>query len=94
MGYARKLGREGQGPDQRKYIQGQKQPVRRRLAREKEDSILTVLGEFSNTPNPLYGGLPGPLHNQIPQPDRNVDNTTIWAPRLWSSNASPRTGAE
>ena len=24
--------------------------------------------------------LPGPLHNQIPQPDRSVDNTTIWTP--------------
>jgi immune inhibitor A len=26
------------------------------------------------------GGTPGPLHNQIPQPDRAVDNSTIWAP--------------
>ena len=28
--------------------------------------------------NPITGGTPGPLHNQIPQPDRSVDNTTIW----------------
>jgi len=27
-----------------------------------------------------HGGTPGPSHNQIPQPDRTVDNTTIWAP--------------
>ena len=27
-----------------------------------------------------YGGTAGPLHNQIPQPDRTVDNTTIWSP--------------
>ena len=27
-----------------------------------------------------HGGAPGPLHNQIPQPDRAVDNTTIWTP--------------
>jgi immune inhibitor A len=54
------------------------------LAREGEDSILTVLGEFGTATNSAHhghtGGLPGPLHNQIPQPDRAVDNTTIWAP--------------
>ena len=30
--------------------------------------------------NPVTGGTPGPLHNQIPQPDRSTDNITIWAP--------------
>jgi immune inhibitor A len=49
------------------------------LAREGEDSILTVLGEFGNDIHPSYGGTPGPVHNQIPEPDRSVDNTTIWA---------------
>jgi immune inhibitor A len=39
------------------------------LAREGEDSIWTVLGEFSDL-----------AHNAIPEPDRNVDNSTIWAP--------------
>jgi immune inhibitor A len=39
------------------------------LAREDTDAIFTVLGEFSDL-----------KHNQIPQPDRSVDNTTIWAP--------------
>jgi immune inhibitor A len=29
-----------------------------------------------------HGGTPGPVHNQIPQPDRTVDNTTIWAPNF------------
>src|SRR6185503_9215425 len=38
-------------------------------AREGEDSIWTVLGEFSDL-----------AHNTIPEPDRNVDNSTIWAP--------------
>ncbi|WP_116449438.1 immune inhibitor A domain-containing protein [Blastococcus litoris] len=37
------------------------------LAREDEDAIWTVLGEFTDLP-----------HNQIPEPDRRVDNTTIW----------------
>jgi immune inhibitor A len=50
------------------------------LDREGEDSIWTVLGEFGGSVNPTYGGAPGPLHNQIPQPDRTVDNTTIWSP--------------
>jgi immune inhibitor A len=48
------------------------------LAREGEDSIWTVIGEFGTVAHPSLGGLPGPLHNQIPQPDRTVDNTTIW----------------
>ena len=53
------------------------------LEREGEDSIWTVLGEFGDLESPfgsLQGGAPGPQHNQIPEPDRNVDNTTIWAP--------------
>jgi immune inhibitor A len=37
------------------------------LAREDTDAIWTVLGEFSDLP-----------HNEIPKPDRSVDNTTIW----------------
>jgi immune inhibitor A len=50
------------------------------LTREGEDTIWTVLGEFGSSINPTYGGTAGPLHNQIPAPDRSVDNTTIWAP--------------
>jgi immune inhibitor A len=51
------------------------------LAREGEDSIWTVLGEFGPLDHPapiLFSGVPGPLHNEIPEPDRSVDNTTIW----------------
>jgi immune inhibitor A len=53
------------------------------LEREGEDSIWTVLGEFGPLDHPaaiLFSGVPGPLHNEIPEPDRSVDNTTIWAP--------------
>ncbi len=40
-----------------------------------------MLGRVRDTQiNPTYGGSAGPVHNQIPQPDRAVDNTTIWAP--------------
>lgn len=49
------------------------------LEREGEDLIWTVLGEFGDIVTTL-GGTPGPLHNAIPEPDRSVDNTTIWAP--------------
>lgn len=59
------------------------------LARENTDRIFVVLAEFGNEryPNGLFqdaasDGTPqrfdGPLHNQIPQPDRAVDNTTLW----------------
>ncbi len=51
------------------------------LARQDEDSIFTVLGEFGDQESPfgvLQGGKVGPLHNTIPEPDRTVDNTTIW----------------
>lgn len=50
------------------------------LARQGEDSIWTVLGEFGSSISTTYGGTAGPQRNQIPQPDRTVDNSTIWAP--------------
>ena len=39
------------------------------LKREDEDAVWTVLGEFSDYP-----------HNSIPEPDRAVDNSTLWEP--------------
>jgi immune inhibitor A len=48
------------------------------LERTGEDLIWTVMAEFGDTPSWHAGGAPGPQHNQIPEPDRNVDNTTIW----------------
>jgi immune inhibitor A len=50
------------------------------LAFSGEDQILTVLGEFGDQINSVTGGTPGPVHNQIPAPDRADDNTTIWRP--------------
>ena len=50
------------------------------LARENEDTIWTILAEFGDLIHPVTQGTPGPVHNQIPEPDRAVDNTTIWAP--------------
>ncbi len=60
------------------------------LEREQTDKIFVVLAEFGDrrhtgyedagaaTPKPQR--FDGPLHNQIPQPDRSVDNSTIWQP--------------
>jgi immune inhibitor A len=50
------------------------------LARQGEDSIWTVVGQFGNSISPTFGGTAGPQRNQIPQPDRSVDNSTIWTP--------------
>ncbi|WP_328478861.1 immune inhibitor A [Actinoplanes sp. NBC_00393] len=62
------------------------------LAREQTDRIFVILTEFGNErhPNfpdkdttPQFAGpstFEGPLHNAIPEPDRKVDNSTIWQP--------------
>ncbi|WP_433159908.1 immune inhibitor A domain-containing protein [Kribbella sp. CA-247076] len=68
------------------------------LAREKTDKIFVVLTEFGNVRHPSYpdqdtspnfpgpATFEGPLHNAIPEPDRSVDNSTVWQPdynRQW-----------
>ena len=45
------------------------------LDRQGEDTIWTLLGDFGTQINPTTGGTAGPVHNQIPEPDRSVDNT-------------------
>lgn len=48
------------------------------LGREKTDKIFTILVEFGDQIDSRYGGTPGPLHNQIAEPDRTKDNSTAW----------------
>ncbi|MET9394810.1 immune inhibitor A domain-containing protein [Streptomyces sp. NPDC006624] len=48
------------------------------LGREKTDKIFTILVEFGDKIDSRYGGTAGPLHNQIPKPDRKKDNSTAW----------------
>ncbi|WP_427891351.1 immune inhibitor A domain-containing protein [Kribbella sp. GL6] len=60
------------------------------LSREKTDRIFVVLAEFGNERHPNYpdqdtstatpgpARFDGPVRNQIPAPDRSVDNSTIW----------------
>jgi immune inhibitor A len=48
------------------------------LGREKTDKIFTILVEFGDQIDSRYGGTVGPLHNEIAEPDRAVDNSTAW----------------
>jgi len=62
------------------------------LEREATDRIFVVLAEFGDERHPnfpdkdLEPSIPGPatfdgpLHNAIPEPDRNADNSTVWQP--------------
>ncbi len=45
---------------------------------EGSEAIFALITEFGDEIHPDYGGLEGPRHNEIPEPDRDVDNTTIW----------------
>jgi immune inhibitor A len=52
---------------------------------EKSDELFSILVEFGGTGAPGdtdADGLPttGPLHNEIPEPDRGADNSTYWTP--------------
>ncbi|GAA1915329.1 immune inhibitor A domain-containing protein [Nocardioides marmoribigeumensis] len=46
--------------------------------REKTDKIWTVLAEYGDQVDKTYGGTPGPEHNQIKEPVRAEDNSTVW----------------
>ncbi|MEV0394555.1 immune inhibitor A domain-containing protein [Polymorphospora rubra] len=60
------------------------------LSREKTDRIFVILAEFGNDRHPSYPDIDsnpnvpgpirfdGPLHNEIPAPNRAVDNSTVW----------------
>ena len=62
------------------------------LAREDTDQLFVLVVQFGNERHPSYpdkdtnAGIPGParfdgpLFNQIPEPDRAVDNSTDWHP--------------
>ena len=59
------------------------------LEREGTDKIFTIIVEFGDTPypHPFFSGpapdgsptrYDGPSHNEIPEPNRVVDNSTLW----------------
>ncbi|MBM7829313.1 immune inhibitor A [Agromyces cerinus] len=41
--------------------------------------LFTILSEFGDAGSGKLGTTPGPLHNEIPEPDRAVNNSTHWA---------------
>ncbi|HZM76507.1 MAG TPA: hypothetical protein VFC19_12315 [Candidatus Limnocylindrales bacterium] len=45
------------------------------VAFEKTDRIFTILAEFGTQSAGRYGTAPVPLHNEIRQPDRSMDNS-------------------
>ncbi|WP_395691013.1 immune inhibitor A domain-containing protein [Nocardioides sp.] len=55
-----------------------------KVAQTGKDRIFVVLAEFGDTQHSAYPSDPsaqrteGPLHNEIPEPDRTVDNSTVW----------------
>jgi len=55
------------------------------LSRETTDRIFVILTEFGDQASPYPPAAnaqrtAGPLHNQIPKPNRKVDNSTVWRP--------------
>jgi immune inhibitor A len=53
------------------------------LSRETTDRIFVVLAEFGDQASPYEPAenaqrTEGPLHNEIPKPNRKVDNSTVW----------------
>ncbi|MFI7577408.1 immune inhibitor A domain-containing protein [Micromonospora sp. NPDC049497] len=60
------------------------------LSRERTDQIFVILAEFGNERHPEFpdkdldpdwpgpARFDGPLHNEIPEPNRAVDNSTVW----------------
>ena len=40
--------------------------------------LFTILAEFGDQGSGKLGTVPGPLHNEIPEPDRAVNNSTHW----------------
>lgn len=64
-----------------------------------------MLAEFGNERHPNYpdqdtspnfpgpARFDGPLHNEIPAPDRSVDNSTVWQPTTAGSTSRSCTSA-
>ncbi|HWN23031.1 MAG TPA: immune inhibitor A domain-containing protein [Gaiellaceae bacterium] len=61
------------------------------LEREATDRVFVIIVEFGDTRHPFYpdlvpdtrptpaaAGFEGPLHNAIPEPNRAIDNSTLW----------------
>ncbi len=84
-GRAARSTRAGKGPVEDQYVE---------LSRERTDKIFVILAEFGNERHPNYpdqdtdpdtpgpARFDGPLNNEIPAPNRAVDNSTVWQPNF------------
>jgi immune inhibitor A len=84
----------GAAADESRAEPGSKPPKNQyvELANERTDRVFVLLVEFGDQRHPdfpdqdTYPDTPGPatfagpVHNQNPEPDRTVDNSTIWQP--------------
>ena len=80
------------GGEQAQGVAGKKDAKYVELSRETTDRVFVILAEFGNTRHPSYpdqdtnatipgpARFDGPLVNEIPEPDRSVDNSTVWKP--------------
>ena len=78
--------RLGQGAqtltDGTQVVEARRRRVRRVRPSTGTDKIWTVLSEFGTQGSRKLGTTPGPLHNEIPEPDRSEDNSTYGRGRL------------
>lgn len=75
----------GKGPVKDQYVE---------LSRERTDKIFVILAEFGDERHPSYPDqdtdpdtpgptrFDGPRNNEIPKPNRAVDNSTVWQPNF------------
>ena len=68
-------GKKGKGKHKNKYVQ---------YDVNREANLFTILTDFGEETMPVQGGDPGPMHNEIAEPDRVWDgdatdnNSTMW----------------
>ncbi|MFE9691699.1 immune inhibitor A domain-containing protein [Micromonospora sp. NPDC005806] len=84
-GRSAKSTKGGKGPVKNQYVE---------LSRERTDKIFVILAEFGDERHPSYPDkdtdpdtpgpavFDGPVNNQIPAPNRAVDNSTVWQPNF------------
>ena len=73
-------GRAGRGPVRRARAREDGQDLRRARRVRRTRAIRATRTRTRPRPIPGPTRFNGPLHNELPAPDRAVDNTTIWQP--------------
>ena len=63
-------------PNEDGVVAARRRQVLSRRGHRAPAQVFTILSEFGDQGSGKLGTTPGPLHNQIPEPDRAVDNST------------------